>query len=207
MPPKRPRARVAAPGPPVTMARPRFRVRSSVAVFPALTSSLSLSTSWRVISHTLRRPISGAMCRAIRPLSFKRVLEVLGTPDFVSTRPASAEARYSWHSSSTVNPACRSARLATVGFDPSPGLAQRLQGFSPRHFGGEGRPVLAEGNEHLTAANPGFDNVGLASLGRYPVAKSLDGRVPDHVALRRGLGCFNALERDPYRRSSPRSAG
>lgn len=78
------------PTPPLTMAFPRsFLVLTTVAVLPAITSFSTLFTSALMTSLTLRLPISGMMCRRIRPLSVTTVPGFFGRPPFPRIRPAS----------------------------------------------------------------------------------------------------------------------
>ena len=67
IPPRRPTVRVAVPGPPSTMARPRFLVLTSALVLPVATSRINRLMSAGTRSATRRVPRRGFICRSISP--------------------------------------------------------------------------------------------------------------------------------------------
>ena len=66
IPPSRPTVREAVPLPPSTIARPRFLVLTSAAVFPFATSRMNRLTSAEVISEIRFLPSNGLMCLSMR---------------------------------------------------------------------------------------------------------------------------------------------
>ena len=144
----------AAPGPPVTIERPRGPVRSSLFVRPLVTSSISLSIVPRVTFRSLKWPTSGRRCRSIRLRSRSKV------DGFLLAHPS---ARYSSNNAFIVGSSFASSR-ARAGSLPPSDKAEQARSLSARSVNSPALSMRADRQEALSAINPGLEHVNRVAL-------------------------------------------